>query len=502
MSKQALNEVVNDLAKQLKNNITTEIKKVNPKSNRARVLADTQTHIYALSKGSILGHLAYQMLVMYDNGDLNIREREKTQIQEAFDKQGKLKDSSVKGIVSTINKVATNLTTQLNNHFNKLAETGPTGGALTEVIKGGKQNPTGTNEVVLFTFKPVNPTRKNKVYGFIADQSRPILKKALKPIMDMVTNPSITEGDIYNIGHMFNSTASTMANLQQIIKLAETLRLSSREISTLKGIITKSANKNTQPLKSYYSEKKLNLNYSRRMILDSKLYSEHEVLVELQSDAFNKKIKHMENEALKEIRKDALAYLASKWPTVKSSPTDPKIVADHVLENTVDALDRALKNKTRFNKPRRTVKAKSKKAPIKVKGSRAKDKKPTVNFLQLERVEEVTTDLTNIQSIINEHLPEYLQKNMGKGRATEVLNWRTGRFGNSAELVNLEKKKGSRSYILQGMITYLRNPYDVFRPGGRLHKEGRDPKLLIDKSIRQILKEKALSKLSFRSGLK
>jgi hypothetical protein len=75
---------------------------------------------------------------------------------------------------------------------------------------------------------------------------------------------------------------------------------------------------------------------------------------------------------------------------------------------------------------------------------------------------------------------------MGQGSAPKRLNWRTGRFARSAELLALLPTRGK---AIEATITYLRNPYDVFLPGGKLHNDLRDPEKLIGKSIRQILSE-------------
>ena len=120
---------------------------------------------------------------------------------------------------------------------------------------------------------------------------------------------------------------------------------------------------------------------------------------------------------------------------------------------------------------------------------------------QPRKVTDVAQNLTNMTAIINEHLPIYLRKNMGKGAANQILNWRTGRFGQSAQLKSLIEVKGTRGMMIQGVISYMRHPYDVFKAGGSQHKIGRDPQKLINKSIRQIMRDKALTAMSFKSTL-
>jgi len=93
------------------------------------------------------------------------------------------------------------------------------------------------------------------------------------------------------------------------------------------------------------------------------------------------------------------------------------------------------------------------------------------------------TSPINLMNLLNARLHDQIQANMGKGNATKILNYRTGRFARSAEVLSLEQT-GKNSLVAN--YTYMRNPYDVFLPGGRLHKPGRDPEKLINRSIRQL----------------
>jgi hypothetical protein len=107
-------------------------------------------------------------------------------------------------------------------------------------------------------------------------------------------------------------------------------------------------------------------------------------------------------------------------------------------------------------------------------------------------------DLQSQLEIINFNLHDYIRRNMGQGNAPKRLNYRTGRFARSAEILSLlPTRKGS----IDATITYLRNPYDVFLPGGRLHNELRDPRKLIGKSVRQILTEKLNQRLRVTTTL-
>lgn len=102
-------------------------------------------------------------------------------------------------------------------------------------------------------------------------------------------------------------------------------------------------------------------------------------------------------------------------------------------------------------------------------------------------------DLHAIIELINERLHDKIQQNMGKGGSKQLLNYRTGRFAKSAKVEQLFEIKEKNA--LGASVKYMRHPYGVFEPGGRLHKAGRDPHSIFGRSIRQILQEQKLANL-------
>ena len=73
---------------------------------------------------------------------------------------------------------------------------------------------------------------------------------------------------------------------------------------------------------------------------------------------------------------------------------------------------------------------------------------------------------------------------MGDGSSKRILNYRTGRFAESAKVETMSQ---SRQGMITAFYSYMKNPYQTFEPG---FKQGspktRDPKLLISQSIREI----------------
>lgn len=129
------------------------------------------------------------------------------------------------------------------------------------------------------------------------------------------------------------------------------------------------------------------------------------------------------------------------------------------------------------------IAAKSKKAALtkslKTKALRAK--------------QDTLSSIANLQGILDRLLIERVKANMGRGDRRDVLNLRTGRF---AESVKVEKLTESRSGMITAFYSYMKNPYATFSTGGRQElPRSRDPKLLISKSIRELLQEQVANKL-------
>lgn len=101
---------------------------------------------------------------------------------------------------------------------------------------------------------------------------------------------------------------------------------------------------------------------------------------------------------------------------------------------------------------------------------------------------------TNTLAIIqefNRRLPEQLQKNM----QTPALNYRTGRFAESVRVVDsVTTPRGFQSFG----YTYQKYPYQTFEPGYAMGSVERDPRKLIDRSMREIAVELALTRFYTR----
>jgi len=148
------------------------------------------------------------------------------------------------------------------------------------------------------------------------------------------------------------------------------------------------------------------------------------------------------------------------------------------------------KNTVKINKPKRKTKqinaAKALRSKIKA------TKKDPKQFKQLEP-DDSSTSLMSLQKILDGSLVEQVKRNMGAGNRRDVLNLRSGRF---AESVKVQRLSESREGMITAFYTYMKNPYATFSQGGRQElPRSRDPKLLISKSIREIMQQQVAARM-------
>ena len=121
--------------------------------------------------------------------------------------------------------------------------------------------------------------------------------------------------------------------------------------------------------------------------------------------------------------------------------------------------------------------------------------KPKIRVASGQKISRVLPDLRQFIGILNSRLSETVAKNMGSPR----LNYRTGRF---AESVRVQQVSQTAKGFPSIQYTYMRSPYEVFEFPGSGHplaQQGqRDPRDLIDLSIREIMAEYAIGRFYTR----
>lgn len=154
-------------------------------------------------------------------------------------------------------------------------------------------------------------------------------------------------------------------------------------------------------------------------------------------------------------------------------------------------------SKTKIQEKTRKIAKKSNKNEIsKLKALKAKIKdKPKIKVPTAAEIAPLfaETNLISLQNLINANLAEKIKENMGDGNARNVLNLRSGRLAESAQV---ERMSQSRAGMITAFYSYMKNPYATFSDGGRQqYPRTRDPKLLIAKSIREIAAQQVGNRL-------
>lgn len=181
--------------------------------------------------------------------------------------------------------------------------------------------------------------------------------------------------------------------------------------------------------------------------------------------------------------------LQGGWYALPGSDSPLDIRIKKILLQVDNAFKKIKGVKTNIKPKDIKIKDKKTKASVKrkTKGTIGTVKQEQFNSLdQIDPLEvESILSIRSLIPIVNEKLHDAIESNMGTPR----LNYRTGRFARSAKVVDItETKAGYASFA----YTYMRNPYQVFEfPNGAPHlaTPNRDPRKLIDLSIRDIARE-------------
>lgn len=212
--------------------------------------------------------------------------------------------------------------------------------------------------------------------------------------------------------------------------------------------------------------------------------------VSLESKALNRGLQaKAEKEAAGELNKALLAAIEDLgnqyWGDQEGSDSKVQRMQKKALNKL--SQDKFKSKNVRSNIENSKISYKTSKADSKKRKSRGK-KQPTVQDdkkVMLESFQERNQDLLSLQALLNAKLPAEIRNNMGYPR----LQNRTGRFADSVRVTDINlTRKGFPSIG----YTYQKQPYQVFEQGaGRAPwaNERRDPRSLIDVTIREIASE-------------
>lgn len=183
--------------------------------------------------------------------------------------------------------------------------------------------------------------------------------------------------------------------------------------------------------------------------------------------------------------------IGERFATLSGSPSIDDIVEGAITES----LKTGNSKKKKYDST--ATKKKTGKGPTVKKASIRKGKNTGsaaikhIFFPRARNLKGQFTSILHLEAILSK-LPEQVAANMGNGDAKDVLNYRTGRFAESTEAKQVSV---TRDGAVQVLYSYMKNPYQTFEPGYAQGKLGRDPRTLIEGSIRQLLRPYVLNKL-------
>lgn len=200
----------------------------------------------------------------------------------------------------------------------------------------------------------------------------------------------------------------------------------------------------------------------------------------------------------KELSKELLQKI--DWPNQKASSSSREIILADLINSSIDSIGKFSKKKNKRVKtkvtPSSTTKQRSaKNNKIGAKKSLSRTTSP-VSITERRELNKGSNGNKWLQllPLINAKLTDKVAQNMTSPR----LNNRTGRFAQSAKVVNVEQTpQGFPSFVFD----YERDPYDVFdRTLGRApwNTPQRDPRALVDTSVREIVREMAIARFFTR----
>ena len=241
-----------------------------------------------------------------------------------------------------------------------------------------------------------------------------------------------------------------------------------------------------------FSKKEINrllVNHKQIVGKDGKLTEEYFSVVSFQLGKENIGIDSQMEKAVKKHFEDFLNTLTPKMFNMEGSSSMKekmtKVLLDQFSGNKnvkVKSPSKNAKLKTKHKTESKQKKRNIQAGAIKAGGSIKKAKMRT-------RPSNFST--VRLMGLLNSQLPKVVAKNMG---APALVN-RTGRFASSVRVTDVAiTPKGFRSIG----YTYQLGPYQTFEPGYAQGDVNRDPRALIDKSIREIAASVAIGRFYTR----
>lgn len=200
--------------------------------------------------------------------------------------------------------------------------------------------------------------------------------------------------------------------------------------------------------------------------------------------------------------KDELNTLADKngikWIEVEGSVSTVGMYQEIIAAKLLGKPAPKYNTKHKVGKKGQRTKNKTGQIPVPkgTKGKRQQSQVEKVKFRNnLRNMRGQFASPTALRALLNKKLPSELVENMGYPRLENV----TGRFAQSVRIVNITHGN-KNAQIPTVQYTYDQDPYSVFEMGAKGNRKwatpDRDPRLIIDATIREIAQEMMVNKFN------
>ena len=226
------------------------------------------------------------------------------------------------------------------------------------------------------------------------------------------------------------------------------------------------------------------------------------IIIKIESSSANRAAGQKQGQRSGQLRKAIRSFLDNEVALENLKGSDSlktqkiKKTTKAVIKPFLETKNKNIKVSTNLKKTKKSSKTtvkRSVKPKIKGKGTNLNTK---VNVKKARRApkKSMVTDLLPLIAQLNKELPEAVRRNM---ESPSLVN-RTGRFAESVRIVDATRTpKGFPSFG----YTYQRDPYQVFEDGAGSPPWAngqRDPRTLIDRSIREVATQRALGRFFTR----
>lgn len=225
------------------------------------------------------------------------------------------------------------------------------------------------------------------------------------------------------------------------------------------------------------------------------------IIIKIESSSVNRSRGQKQGLRSRKLRRKIKQFLANK-ANLKDLAGSDSIKDRKIKETTNAVLDPFREKKNiKVSGARKVIKKSSSNTVTKKVKPTIKSKKTSVKVtakVRRQKKREIAkqspaSSMLQMIGLMNKKLPETVRKNMGE---PGLVN-RTGRFAESVQVTEVtQTPKGFPSVG----YTYMKDPYQVFEEGSRGSWSNgyRDPRELIDRSIREIAAELAIGRLYTR----